>query len=106
MSLLVDPDKEYLEVYSDKCLRCKHLVDNASKAFNQCHHSKGNTHCPAKEVGIVVYGKIQRYLDLISEARKDKDSLKESELWAHLSKESPQFRHRFYERFETSNTNL
>lgn len=99
-SPLIDLEKEYLEVYSDRCLRCSHLVDSAAKTFNRCHYSRGNTHCPAKEVGIVVFGKIQRYLDLIREARKSKDSMKESELWASLSKESPQFRHRFYERFD------
>ena len=90
-------DLEYFAIYSEKCLRCSHLVEGAKKTFNKCHFRKGNDQCPAVAVKILSVGKIKRYANLIRKARVNKDPSMEQKVWTALTQESPAFLTRFYE---------
>ena len=92
-------EREAFAIYSKNCLRCSHLVESATKTYNTCHHSKGNSYCPASEVTIVVTGKIDRYIKRLKKARARKDAKAESKVWASVEKESEIFKSRFYDTF-------
>ncbi len=89
--------KEYLEVYSIRCLSCAYFVEGAKHKYNDCHYTAGNADCPAAEVRIVPTGKVRRAARLIKEARAAKNPVREAEILESLSKESPAFLHLLYE---------
>lgn len=89
--------KDYLEVYSSRCLRCSHLVEGAPRRYDSCHYTAGNTDCPAAEVRIVPTGKVRRAAALIKKARAEKDPAQEAKILESISKESDAFKHLLYE---------
>lgn len=89
--------KEYLELYSDNCLQCSHLIEGAPKTFNKCHYTAGNKDCPASEIRIITTGRVRRAAALIKQARADKDPEREAEILQKVSSESPGFLHLLYE---------
>lgn len=89
--------RESLAVYSNKCLKCSHLVDGAKKAFVQCHFTKGNAECPAAEVRIVAVGQAVRYAKAVLKARTKRDLEKEAGLLNKVSLRSKEFQSRFYD---------
>lgn len=89
--------KEYLEIYSSRCLRCAHFVEGAKHKYDDCHYSAGNTDCPASEVRIISTGKVRRAAKLIKEARAARDPHREAEILKSLTNESEAFLHLLYE---------
>ncbi len=90
---------DYLALYSTKCKRCSHLDPEAPKTFNNCHYSKGNTECPAKEVQIAIVGEAKRYATAAKKARRAGDLAREAEILEAVAKRSAAFQHKFQEWF-------
>lgn len=44
----------FVEIFRPECMQCKALVPSMKKLYKECHYSKGNKYCPAREVQIVV----------------------------------------------------
>lgn len=95
--------KDHLALYSSNCKRCKALDPDEKKTFVQCHYSKGNKHCPASEVRIVVVGKAYRYADQVKEARDRRDVVTEARILGLVGKCSRAFQAKFYEAVEGNN---
>ena len=90
---------DYLALYSTKCKRCKHLDPEATQAFTNCHFSKGNTECPAKEVRIAVVGEAKRYAKAAKKARREGNLAREAEVLDAVAKRSDAFQYKFQEWF-------
>jgi hypothetical protein len=94
-------DKEYLALYSENCKRCKYL-DPQEKRRYKCHYTKGNKHCPAAEVQIVIVGRAMRYAEQVRVARDKRDTATELKVLSLVSKQSDAFKERFYSTLENS----
>jgi len=92
--------KEYLQLYSTSCKTCAHLDPQETKKYTNCHYTKGNKHCPASEIQIVVVGKAHRYAKLVLAARNNRDPKAEGRILATVAKQSPAFQERFYAALE------
>lgn len=90
-------DKEYLELYSKKCLRCSYLIQEEGMKEHTCHYTNGNVECPAQEVQIILGGKIRRAVKLIRQARSQLDPKKEAQILEEISKEGPAKVKRLYD---------
>lgn len=90
--------KDHLEIYHAKCLSCAYLVEGAKHKYDECHHSNGNTECPAAEVRIVPTGKVRRAERLIKEARARHDPAEEARILKELASESEAFLYLLYQR--------
>lgn len=95
-------EKEYLAVYSEKCLRCSHFVEGAQRTYTKCHFSKGNSYCPAKEVRVVIAGRMKYLKKKLESARHACNAEMESEVWIEVAKQSEAFKRRFYQILEES----
>jgi len=95
--------KDYLALYSTKCLQCSHLVENGKKAYAKCHFTKGNKHCPASEVRLVVVGKAVAYATKVLKARDAHDLKTEARLLQYVSTQSEAFKTRFYSALDSGN---
>lgn len=94
---------DYFALFSEDCLRCSHLVDTNKKgmmAFATCHYSKGNTHCPAKEVRVVIVGKAHAMAERVMAARLSRNAVREAKLLAAVGKQSDSFKTLFYSHLE------
>jgi hypothetical protein len=92
--------KEHLALYSSSCKVCGHLDPQEPKKFSSCHYSKGNVHCPAAEIQIVVVGKAYRYAQQVLAARNLRDASAEARILAIVAKQSAAFQERFYAALE------
>jgi hypothetical protein len=92
--------KEFLQLYSASCKTCNHLDPQETKRYSSCHYTKGNKHCPASEIQIVVVGKAYRYAHLVLAARNKRDPKAEGRILSIVSKQSPAFQERFYAALE------
>ena len=90
-------DIEYLALYSENCMTCKHLTETGVREFNNCHHSKGNAQCPASEVRLVVVGEALDYARRVLRARDRRHPNKEARLMKYVAAQSAAFQSRFYE---------
>lgn len=97
-------NREHLALYSENCIKCKHLVTTAEKCYNKCHFSKGNSFCPAAELQIVVVGKAARWAKLVKEAREKRDILTEYKILSKVKDEPKPFVERFYHYLENGIT--
>jgi hypothetical protein len=97
---LSDTEKERVAIYSDNCFECRHLVPSKTKKFSSCHFTKGNPHCPAQGVLLVVVGKAYRYAQQVLQARTARDAEAEGRILAVVAKQSPEFQERFYAALE------
>jgi hypothetical protein len=88
---------DYLALYSRNCKKCSHLDPGEKKAFTECHFSKGNHHCPAQEVQLVVVGKAERYANALKRARAKGDLAREAQIIEAVAKKSLAFQHKFKE---------
>lgn len=88
-----------MQVFVPECLTCGYLVTGATKErpIPQCHYSKGNTHCPAAEVKIVVAGKAFLYAEKVAAARQERNIRNEVRYLNLVKKESPQFQSIFFD---------
>lgn len=91
-------EKEYLEVYHSKCLKCGFLVEGAKERYERCHVTSGNSDCPASEIQIVSSGKVRRTARLILEARAARDPVEEARILKAVSNESEAFKYLLYQR--------
>jgi hypothetical protein len=98
--------RERLAIYSPKCKTCKHLDPAETKAYILCHFSKGNSHCPASEVQIVVVGAAYRLAKQVLAARDKRDAKEEARIFARVAKEIPEFQERFYSAIEHPMTEI
>src|ERR1700730_15176439 len=89
-----------LGIYRPECLKCSHLVELGNKTYDKCHYTKGNTHCPASEVKIVVIGQALLYAGKVKLARDARDSEKEAALMNAVASKSKAFQSKFYEALE------
>lgn len=89
-----------LGIYSENCLECKSFVEVATKTFSNCHYSKGNVHCPAAEVKIVIIGQALLLAGKVRLARDARDSEKEVVLMRKVASKSKAFQSKFYEALE------
>lgn len=88
-------ERELLALYSQNCLKCSHLVDVGTRAFNRCHYTQGNKECPAKEVALVVVGKARQYAQRVLKARTERNLPAEANLLGLVAKESEAFQEKF-----------
>ena len=88
---------DYLALYSRNCKSCKHLDPEEKKAFDDCHFSKGNKHCPAAEVQIAVVGQAERYAEALKRAKAKGDLAREAQIIKAVAKKSRAFQHKFKE---------
>lgn len=95
--------REVLGLYSNDCLKCSHLVEGGKKAFAKCHHSKGNTYCPAQEVKIVIVGQAKKLATRVIKARDKRDLTAEARLLNSVASKSKEFQSKFYDILESSN---
>jgi hypothetical protein len=93
-------NKEHLAIYSRLCKRCGHLDPDEQKKYSKCHHTKGNTLCPASDIQIVVVGKAQRYAKQVLAARAARDAQVEAQILLEVNKQSGAFQERFYHYLE------
>ena len=93
-------EKDHVAIYSDNCFECQHLVPSKTKKFSTCHFTKGNTHCPAQGVLLVVVGKAYRYAHQVLAARNLRDASAEARILATVAKQSVAFQERFYAALE------
>ncbi len=80
--------KLVVEAFNKNCLKCSHLIPEASTEFETCHFSQGNTSCPAQSVKIVFVGMRQHYVKRLQEARDTQDSNRVLRILAKLEAES------------------
>jgi len=92
-------EKDNLAVYSESCLDCNYLVPGKKKRYS-CHYTKGNKHCPASGLRIIVVGKAYRYATIVIAARNNRDPKAEGRILALVAKQSPEFQERFYAALE------
>lgn len=88
---------DYLALYSRNCKKCKYLDPEESKGYDECHYSKGNEQCPAKEVQIAVVGLAQRAATELKKAKAKGDLRREAKIIRAVAKKSPAFQHKFKE---------
>lgn len=88
---------DYLALYSDNCMTCKHLTETGVREFQDCHFTVGNKQCPAAEVRIVVVGEALEYARRVLRARDKRQPNKEAKLMKHVAAQSAAFQSRFYE---------
>ena len=91
----------YLALYSKDCLTCASFVEGATQRHMRCHHSRGNTECPASEVKITFAGRTKRWAALVQAARSRRDAKREADIMARVEKLSPAERSRFYDFLES-----
>lgn len=95
--------KEYFALYSQNCMSCKHLSPETGKvAFVDCHHTKGNTQCPASEVKFAVTGEALDYARRVLAARDKRQPKREASLMRYVGTQSKAFRSKFYEFLENN----
>ena len=92
-------EPDYLALYSTNCLKCKFLIEGATKKF-KCHFKKGNDQCPARDLRITITGKTNQYLERLRQARSEKDAKKEAAIWVEISGETRAFQVRMYDLME------
>lgn len=80
-----DDDQGIVEIYSQKCLGCGHLVSFAEKKYKSCHFTAGNEHCPASSLQIVVRIPIEKIVRMFLTAERMNDSSRLSRLYAKLA---------------------
>jgi len=97
---LSDTEKEHVAIYSDSCFNCSHLIPGKPKKYSSCHYTKGNKHCPAQGLLLVVVGKAYRYAQQVLTARSSRDAEAEARILAVVAKQSPAFQERFYAALE------
>lgn len=102
MDLNIKVELEYLAIYSEKCLKCSHFVEGAKHTYTKCHFSHGNDFCPAKEVKILVTGRMRSLKRKLSKARSERNPELELEVWNEVAKQSNAFKVRFYKLLEES----
>jgi hypothetical protein len=88
---------DHLALYSRKCKTCKHLDPEEKVAQTDCHFSKGNNDCPAKEVQLVVVGMARRFAETMKRAQSKSDIPKQVEILQAVEKRSLAFQHKFKE---------
>jgi len=88
--------KEFFALYSADCLQCKHLSETGTTAYVDCHHTKGNTQCPASEVRFVIVGEALDYARRVLAARDKRHAKTEARLMRHVGEQSVAFKDRFY----------
>ena len=96
---------DYLALYSENCLKCKHLCPSAPQTFDECHYEKhgdvgGNKQCPAKDVRLEVTGEALEYARKVLRARDKRLPKAEARLMKYVGAKSPAFQSRFYEFLE------
>ena len=101
---VVKDKREHLALYSGNCKNCKHLDPAETKAYTLCHFSKGNEHCPASEIQIVVVGAAYRMAKQVIAARDARNAKEEARILARVAKESQAFQERFYSAIEHPTT--
>lgn len=99
-------DPVYFALYKNDCLRCSHLIKSKEaglklRAFASCHHTKGNAHCPALEVAVVIVGKAYYYAERVARARQERDAEKEVALMKIVSTQNEAFKSKFYSHLES-----
>jgi hypothetical protein len=87
---------DYLGLYSEKCLRCAHLVEGATKKYKQCFTDR-NPECPASEVRIVFTGLAQRCAKEVRAARAKGDLAREARVLAYAASRGKIFEQKFLE---------
>lgn len=80
-----DQDQGIVEIYSQKCLGCGHLVSFAEKKYKSCHFTAGNEHCPASSLQVVVRIPIEKIVRMFLTAERMNDSSRLSRLYAKLA---------------------
>lgn len=80
-----DDDQGIVEIYSQKCLGCGHLVSFAEKKYKSCHFTAGNEYCPASSLQIVVRIPIEKIVRMFLTAERMNDSSRLSRLYAKLA---------------------
>lgn len=88
---------EYLALYSNDCMTCKHLCETGVRDFQDCHFSKGNKLCPASEVRLVIVGEALTYARRVLRARDKRQPKREARLMKYVAAQSAAFQSRFYE---------
>lgn len=86
---------DHLALYSRKCKTCRHLDPEEKVAYEECHHSRGNTECPAKEVQFAVVGMARRFAEEVKKARKASDLARERAVLESVEKRSLAFQQKF-----------
>lgn len=92
--------KEYLALYSEACITCKHLVETGTVDNRKCHYKNGNTQCPASEVKIVIVGQALDYARKVIQARDKRHAKTEARLMRYVGTQSAAFRSKFYDYLE------
>lgn len=87
---------DYLSLYSERCLKCSHLVAGAPKAYTSCH-SERNPQCPAAEVRIVFTGLATRCAKEVKQARLKGDLKREARILAFVAEQGKVFEQKFLE---------
>jgi hypothetical protein len=86
---------EHLALYSRKCKTCKHLDPEEKVAHDKCHHTTGNTDCPAKEVQFAVVGEARRLADAMRAAQSSSDLQRQIKILEHVGTRSAAFQHKY-----------
>jgi len=92
-----DLELEYLALYNNNCMTCKHLSETGVRDFQDCHFSRGNKQCPASEVLLVVVGEALTYARRVLRARDKRQPTREANLMKYVATQSAAFQSRFYE---------
>lgn len=88
---------DHLALYSRKCKTCKHLDSEEGTAYDECHFSKGNNDCPAKEVQFAVVGLARRLADSMRKAQARSDIPRQVKILQTVAKRSTAFQQKFKE---------
>jgi len=86
---------DHLALYSRNCKKCRHLDPEEKVAFDDCHHTKGNNDCPAKEVQFAVVGLARRLADSMKKAQANSDLSRQVEILQKVEQRSPAFKQKF-----------
>ena len=83
--------KDVICMYSEKCLRCKHLTDlpEEVKNFKKCHYTSGNSHCPAQYIFLTKGVNLDTICSKLKSARQDGNTKRMGVLLEKISKLHP-----------------
>ena len=81
-----DPERDIFGLYSEKCLKCKHLTDLGKTVDNkQCHYSAGNTDCPARYMFFTQGINMRKAAEALAKAKSSGDTTRMSRIYKKLS---------------------
>lgn len=70
----VEVQRDLVIIHSTKCMKCSHLYQHGTRAFESCHFSNGNDECPAQFMRIAIGVNFQKAAQALADAMHEKDA--------------------------------